>query len=68
MSVVASCLDFGELFLFTNVYSPTDLLGKSLLWSHIRCVCSLVPFLPWILVGDFNFMLSLEEKGEELLG
>lgn len=62
ISLVASCLDSGELILLSNVYALTNFLGKSLLWDHLRYVWSLAPYLPWIVVGDFNYVLSLEEK------
>lgn len=62
LSMVTSSLDSGELILVTNIYALNNFHEKPLLWSHIRYVKSCAPFLPWILVGDFNSMLSLEEK------
>ena len=44
------------------MYAPSDLVGKSLMWSHIKFFRSLDPFLPWIVVGDFNSITNLEEK------
>ena len=48
--------------MFSNVYVPNDLVGKSLMWSHITFVRSLEPFLPWIVAEDFNVVTSLDEK------
>lgn len=62
ISLVATCCVTGEILLFTNVYAPIDFIGKNLLWSHIGYVRSLAPLFPWILAGDFNAVLSLEEK------
>ncbi|XP_057868067.2 uncharacterized protein LOC131075253 [Cryptomeria japonica] len=62
ISMVASILESGETILVSNVYAPIDIRGKSQLWAHIRYVRSCAPFLPWILAGDFNVVLSLEEK------
>ncbi|XP_059064615.1 uncharacterized protein LOC131856729 [Cryptomeria japonica] len=62
ISMVASILESGETILVSNVYAPIDIRGKSQLWAHIRYVRSCAPFLPWILAGDFNAVLSLEEK------
>ena len=62
LSMVASSLETGELILVTTVYAPIDLPGKLKLWEHIRYVRSCHPFLPWIVAGDFNSVLSLEEK------
>ena len=50
------------MILVTNVYAPIDLPSKLKLWEHIRHVRSCHPFLPWIVVEDFNSILSLEEK------
>ena len=59
---MASHFEIGERCLFSNIYSPSDLVSKSLMWSHIIFVRSLDPFLPWIVVGDFNAITNLEEK------
>ena len=57
-----SHFEIGERCLFTNIYSPSDLVGKSLIWSHIIFFHSLDPFLPWIVARDFNVITNLEEK------
>ena len=62
ISMVATALDSGETILVTNIYAPIDSHGKIHLWDHIRYVCSCAPYFPWILGGDFNSILSLEEK------
>ena len=59
---MASHFETGERCLFSNMYAPSDLVGKSLMWSHIKFVRSLDPFLPWIVAGDFNAITNLEEK------
>ena len=33
-----------------------------LVWNNIRLVRILFPYLPWIIVGDFNVILDLTEK------
>ena len=48
--------------MVTNVYAPIDLVGKEELWSHIQYVRNCHPYHPLGLVGDFNLVLSLEEK------
>ena len=48
--------------MVTNVYAPVDLVGKEELWSHIQYVRNCHPYHPWVLAGDFNLVLSLEEK------
>ena len=60
--MVATALDSGETILVTNVYARIDIHGKIHLWDHIRYVHSCVPYFPWILGGNFNSILSLEEK------
>ena len=62
MSMIATCLVIGEVILFSNIYAPTNFQGKQGLWSHIRLVRSMMPFHPWILVGDFNAICELAEK------
>lgn len=60
--MVASSLETSETILVTNVYAPIDIHGKNQLWDHIRYVILCAPYLPRILAGDFNSVLSLEEK------
>ena len=60
--MVATTLDSSETILLTNVYAPIDIHGKIHLWDHIRYVCSCAPYFLWILGGDSNSILSLEEK------
>lgn len=60
--MVASVLESGETILVSNVYAPIDIRGKIQLWAYIRYVRSCAPFLPWILAGDFNVVLSMKEK------
>ena len=62
ISLVASNFETGERFFLSNIYAPTDFLGKSYLWTHISFIRSLDPFIPWIMAGDFNAITSLEEK------
>lgn len=60
--MAASNFEYIKIILLTNVYAPTKLLGRCQLWAHNRYVHSLGPFLPWIIVGDFNDIISLEEE------
>ena len=60
--MVAFCIESGESVLFSNVYAPIDFQGKLLVWNNIHLVRSLCPYLPWIIVGDFNAILYLSEK------
>ncbi|XP_059068347.1 uncharacterized protein LOC131858890 [Cryptomeria japonica] len=62
LSMIASSLETGEVILFSNIYAPTDLQGKQVLWSHIRLIHSMLPFHPWIIAGDFNAICELAEK------
>lgn len=61
ISCVASHLDSGEKVFFSNIYASIYFQGKSQLWDHVRYVRSLYPYFPWILVGDCNDVISLEE-------
>jgi len=60
--VVVSCFESGESMLLTNVYVPIDFPSKVFLWSKIIFIHSLVSSLPWILVGEFNSIVILNEK------
>ena len=60
--MVSLCMESGEYVIFSNIYVPIDLQGKLLIWNNIHLVCSLFPYLPWIIVGDFNAILDLTEK------
>ena len=62
MSIIATSLESGDVILFSNIYAPTSLQGKQVLWSHIRLIRSMLPFHPWILAGDFNVICELAEK------
>lgn len=62
LSMSASCFETGESILFSNLYGPIELQGKQILWSHIRFVRSMAPYLSWILAGDFNAISELAEK------
>ena len=68
MSIMATSLEKGEVILFSNFYAPTDFQGKQGLWSHIRLVCSMMPFYPWIMAGDFNAICELDEKSGGIEG
>lgn len=59
---MASHFEIGERCLFSNIYALSDLVGKSLMWSHITFVWSLDPFLPWTIARFFNVVTNLEEK------
>ena len=59
---MASHFETGERCLFSIMYAPSDLVGKSPMWSHIKFFRSLDPFLPWIVARDFNAITNLEEK------
>ena len=60
--MIATSFENGERCFLSNIYAPTDFVGKVQLWAHIRFIRSLEPLLPWILAGDFNAVISLEEK------
>ena len=62
LSMVASSVETRDLIHVTNVYAPVDLPSKTKLWAYIRHVRSYFPFLPWIVAGDFNSLINLEEK------
>ena len=62
LSMVASALESGEVIMITNVYAPVDFVGKEELWRHIQYFRNCHSFHTWVLVGDFNSVLSLEEK------
>ncbi|XP_059077870.1 uncharacterized protein LOC131876474 [Cryptomeria japonica] len=60
--MVASLFAARELVLLTNVYVPIELHGKQLMWSNICLVHNMVPYYPWIIVGDFNAIIELAKK------
>ena len=62
ISLIATSFENGERCFLSNIYAPTDFAGKVQLWAHIRFIRSLDPFLPWIMAGDFNAVINLEEK------
>ena len=60
--MMALYIESGESILFSNVYASIDFQGKLLVWNNIHLVCSLFPYLPWIIARDFNAILDLTEK------
>ncbi|XP_073012252.1 uncharacterized protein [Typha latifolia] len=50
----------GETWLMTQVYASNQLDQQKLLWDELVGLGSLG--LPWIVAGDFNAILSTEEK------
>ena len=60
--MVVTTLDSSETILVTNIYAPIDISESLIFWDHIRYVHSCSPYLPWILAGDFNSILSPKEK------
>lgn len=45
LSLGALSLETGEIIFLSNIYAPSDVPGKSLLWSHIIFLRLLDPFL-----------------------
>ena len=60
--VVSFSFDSNEVILITNLYVPMDFVVKVEHWSHIQYAKKIYHFNPWVLVGDFNLVLSLKEK------
>ncbi|XP_023878054.1 uncharacterized protein LOC111990509 [Quercus suber] len=48
-------------WLFTAIYASSRLAGRRILWSNIEKVGQLHD-LPWLMIGDFNEILSEEDK------
>ena len=48
-------------WLFTTVYASPRFGERCLLWNNLKYISS-VHNLPWISAGDFNELLSSEEK------
>jgi exonuclease III len=52
----------------TNVYGPQSIQDKESFIQHLLYVQTLLHTPHWIIGGDFNMILTLEEKTEELKG
>lgn len=48
-------------FLITVVYASPNFHKRQLFWDYLQNLATLVD-LPWVLMGDFNDMLSEDEK------
>ena len=48
-------------FLLTAVYAPPQFHKRKLFWEYLQNLAMYVS-LPWVLLGDFNDMISDEEK------
>ena len=66
--MMASFLDSSEVVLITNVYAHVDYVEMVGLWSHIWYVKSFHPYHNWVLEGDFNLIIIIEEKRSGLVG
>lgn len=49
-------------FILINVYGPNNIIGKKIVWAKLSTVISKFKDSPIILGGDFNTILSLNEK------
>ncbi|KAE8724823.1 hypothetical protein F3Y22_tig00009840pilonHSYRG00015 [Hibiscus syriacus] len=55
--------------LITAVYGSNSGIGRRGLWDHLRSLESLVGSSPWVVGGDFNVVLSVDESSDfESLG
>ncbi|XP_062074999.1 uncharacterized protein LOC133779009 [Humulus lupulus] len=50
-----------EQFLVTYIYAMNDELGRAILWADLKGITDKVTG-PWLLLGGFNDILSLEER------
>ena len=48
-------------FLLTAVYASPNFYKHQLFWNYLQNLATIVA-LPWVLLGDFNDMLSKDEK------
>ena len=48
-------------FVLTAMYASPNFNKRQLFWDYLRNLATLVD-LPWVLIGDFNNMLSEDEK------
>ncbi|KAI9117935.1 hypothetical protein K1719_011077 [Acacia pycnantha] len=56
------CCDVGNrCFLLTVVYAIPEIAMKNVLWQDIRNFASAI-IEPWVLVGDFNDVVSLRRR------
>ena len=51
----------GVSWLLTAVYASPNFADRRLLWDNLASVASLHD-LPWVIAGDFNKVLGVEEK------
>ena len=49
-------------FILINVYGPNNMIGKKAVWDELSTVITEFKDSPMILGGDFNTILSLDEK------
>lgn len=60
---LVTIVNSGETFLCSFVYASNFLVERRLLWADLCHIQSTLvqPHIPWIVVGDFNEVLSLTE-------
>ena len=52
-------------FLLTTVYASPNFNKRKFFWNYLQNLANVVS-LPWVLLGDFNDMISDDEKMEGL--
>ncbi|KAI5333778.1 hypothetical protein L3X38_023910 [Prunus dulcis] len=65
--VIAACVSWPGMdpWLFSAVYAKPCGVKSEKLWEYLGFVVD-CHFLPWLIVGDFNKMLQIEDKIEEV--
>ncbi|XP_021827477.1 uncharacterized protein LOC110768097 [Prunus avium] len=60
---ISACVSWngGPPWLFTGVYASPCIRKRASLWEYLKFVAD-CHHLPWLLAGDFNEMLSVDEK------
>uniref|UniRef100_A0A803QG60 Uncharacterized protein n=1 Tax=Cannabis sativa TaxID=3483 RepID=A0A803QG60_CANSA len=55
-------IDGGSTFHFNGFYGARETSNKSTSWTLFQRFADVGPFLPWIVIGNFNEILSKSNK------